>query len=375
MYTKTISGMLRMCLLLVLVVGLMRLPTAVMGACSRFNPGDCLKPVVAPVVTIVEEVTELGKDLVTDPAKTFETFQNTLDNLNRNVEIVGDCLEDAKGCVVKIAKDAVDEAVDGTRSAYGDIINAVGEITNIEELQTLAECVEKIGDQKCPTDDVKGKFSEGGWTTYYGKRIWDSSVAGTVALAIFPGTQAAAVEQFYSMFESQMNSVIGVLEDIASDIGGNALDIAYDIVKTLIDGGDFDDIFGDVGIKAALLRFNCKNDWCVGTANGDSFYQLGFGWRYKRDGIQEMPSIDSIMTDPNQLFPDNPEKQIGGESQEVEIGPNIGVIPNVGLDPNFVDSSYECSCRDACQTYPATPYSQGTPDVCCLVGGSGLIDS
>ena len=49
--------------------------------------------------------------------------------------------------------------------------------------------------------------------------------------------------------------------------------------------------------------------------------------------------------------------------------------PTVGLDPNFVDSSYECSCRDACRTYPPSWIPQGTPDVCCLVGGSGLIDS
>jgi hypothetical protein len=281
-FLNFISGMHRVCLLLVLVVGLMPLPT-VMGACSWSNPVDCITDPIDSVV-----------DFVKDPVGTLE---KSWENLNRNVEIVGDCLEDATGCVVEIAKDAAD----GAKSAVGDIINVAGEITNIEELEALGQCVGEFGDQECNTDSVRERFADGGWNTYYGKRIWDSSVVGAVALAIFPGAQAAAVDKFYSMFEKQMDSVIGVFEDIADDIGGSAADIAYDIVQALIDGDDFDEIFGDVGIKAALLRVTCKNDWCVGSANGDSFFQLGFGWRYTKDDMAELPSIDSI-PDPTEII-------------------------------------------------------------------------
>jgi hypothetical protein len=184
-----------MCLLLVLVVGLMRLPTAVMGACSVFNPGDCVKPVVGQVEAQYIDPEEVSKPLCGS-------------DIGKDCAGLVYCAKKPSSILNQCTQCANDNAVtNGFKT-------------------TRADCSRCAG-------DLKSKD---------------------------PARKQSAIA--------------------------------------------FDD-----GYKKQLTKL----------------------------GIE---CSDSILSN------------YGKEE------------PTVGLDPNFVDSSYECSCRDACRTYPPSWNSQGTPDVC-----------
>jgi len=223
--------------------------------------GDCVK-----------DFTNSANDLVTNPVG---TIKEGAENLERNIDEAAECVKNPGSCISEAAKDVYEAG----RSALARGANALGEALGIEELETIGDCLETFGDQFCTTDEVRDEFSGNGWTAYYGKRLWDSQAAGTVLASIFPPTSAYGIEQLQKVLQGQADSLIDILETAADDIGSSADSLVKQIIETLLDGGDFDDFFGDVGIKAALLRVNCRNDWCVGAANGEGYYQIAFAWR------------------------------------------------------------------------------------------------
>ena len=58
-------------------------------------------------------------------------------------------------------------------------------------LGQLKQYLPSLDTQFCdPT--YKQRFEEGGWSAYYGPRVWDSQAAGTLVGLFFPATSAAA---------------------------------------------------------------------------------------------------------------------------------------------------------------------------------------
>ena len=209
----------------------------------------------------------------------IDTLEKGAENLQESFDQAVDCAENIDGCITNIAVDGAKSAYEASKNALARGANSLAETLGVEELRTVGDCLDMFGDQFCTTDEVREEFASDTWTPYYGERLWDSQAAATVLASIFPPTSAYGIQQLQQVLEGQADSLIDILETAARDIGSSADSLIERIIVTLLNSGSFDDVFGDVGIKAALLRVNCRNDWCIGEANGEGYYQIAFAWR------------------------------------------------------------------------------------------------
>lgn len=243
---------------------------------AQCSASSALLNPLGAIVDCGKDAIDSVQDFADDPKGTLE---KGAENLEKNFDQAVDCVENIDGCITNLAINGAKSVYEAGKNGLARVATSLAETLGIEELKTIGDCLDTFGDQFCTTDEVREEFAGDTWTPYYGKRIWDSQAAGTVLASIFPPTSAYGIGQLQQVLEGQADSLIDILETAARDIGSSADSLVEHIIVTLFNGGDFDAVFGDVGIKAALLRVNCRNDWCIGAANGEGYYQIALAWR------------------------------------------------------------------------------------------------
>ncbi|GBG00597.1 hypothetical protein Rsub_13407 [Raphidocelis subcapitata] len=188
------------------------------------------------------------------------------DSAKRAAAKVGDVLDEARAAVSDPSGYIRKTIINGAQDFIGDQLESALAVKNV-----------------CTTNDEKDAFRAGGWTAYYGKRLWDGRLAAMAVGSIVPATSGLAINEFYSELKAQTNSVMDQLEQAASDAGDNIKEMFTSLITALIEDPTSDQAFDEptFGMKATILHIACNNEAAGIKLPSEGYSQFAFAYKIK----------------------------------------------------------------------------------------------
>ena len=131
-------------------------------------------------------------------------------------------------------------------------------------------------------------------TTSLGPRIWDSKGLAAIAAAVFPGTQAYAVELILRELQNQVNGLEAVLDAALASAqaegqkqGMRLLDVLPKLLEKAFRGENIPPPFEAprIDVKLGFFRVNCNNKSKIQGVNAEApaegYVYWVFAWRMK----------------------------------------------------------------------------------------------